>query len=82
MERQAFNAKFETIVKKIAYEILNPINPESTLEQIGLDSLDAVELEIQIEKDFMITVPNETICKEYTYKEVEDRIFNLVDNQL
>ncbi len=55
----------ETIFKKIA-EILSAkkgvnqeeIKIESSFEELGLDSLDAVELISDLEDEFQVTIPN------------------------
>lgn len=56
------NEHIEAGVKKILVEHLGvdegKIKPESTFEELGADSLDAVELVMAFEEDFNLEIPD------------------------
>lgn len=47
------------------YKDLNPeeITPDKSFEELGLDSLDTVELVLSLEEEFNITIPTEEPVK-------------------
>lgn len=57
------------------------VTPESTLESLGLDSLDLIELMFEVEDAFNIRVPQEagTALKAATVQDIVDNIQKLVD---
>lgn len=60
---------------------INPdtIKPESNLvEDIGADSLDTVEILMNIENEFGIELDDETVVKFTTFKDVVDYVETLV----
>jgi acyl carrier protein len=42
---------------------MSAIKPETTLQELGLDSLDAVQLVMDLEEEFSITIGTESIAK-------------------
>lgn len=38
-----------------------PVRPESTLEELGLDSLDAIEILYELEEALRVSIPNERV---------------------
>lgn len=53
---------------------VSEINKESTLEDNGLDSLDAVELVMALEEEFSIEIPDDDAEEFNTVQEVIDYI--------
>jgi len=57
------------------------VTPESTLESLGLDSLDLIELMFEVEDAFNIRVPQEagTALKAATVQDIVENIQKLID---
>lgn len=54
------------------------INPNDSLQKIGLDSLDTLELVYQLEKDFGIKeMPIDSLTATTTIREMQDRILKM-----
>ncbi|MFL5582272.1 MAG: acyl carrier protein [Gemmatimonadaceae bacterium] len=49
------------IVAAKAHGAPAPPTPESTLEELGLDSLDAVEIMYELEESLKVSIPNERV---------------------
>jgi acyl carrier protein len=74
---------FETVQDILAdkYSVAREtVTPESTLESLGLDSLDLIELMFEVEDAFNIRVPQEagTALKAATVQDIIDNIQKLV----
>jgi len=57
---------FEKVAKLIAETKgvdVTTIKPETTLQELGLDSLDAVQLVMDLEEEFSITIGTEKIAR-------------------
>lgn len=59
------------------------VTPESTLESLGLDSLDLIELMFEVEDEFNIRVPQEagTALKAATVQDIVDNIQKLTASE-
>ncbi len=57
------------------------VTPESTIESLGLDSLDLIELLFEVEDEFSIRVPQEagSALKTATVQDIVDNIQKLVE---
>ncbi len=72
------------IVAEQAMIEVSEVSPESTMEDLGLDSLGLVEIVFAIEEEFGVSVPynaNEPNSEEFdisTIKAVEDGVIKLV----
>lgn len=68
-------------VKAIIAEQLNiskdSINYESNLEKLGADSLDLVEIAMNLEEEFKVEINDEDASKLVTVKDLVDYISNL-----
>ena len=74
---------FETVqdILAVKYSVAREnVTPESTLESLGLDSLDLIELMFEVEDAFNIRVPQEagTALKAATVQDIVDNIQKLV----
>ena len=56
------------------------ITPQSTLESLGLDSLDLIELLFEVEEEFNIRVPQEGVAgvRSATVQQIVDSVDKLV----
>ena len=75
---------FESVQNILADKYSVPketITPESTLESLGLDSLDLIELMFEVEDAFNIRVPQEagTAFKAATVQDIVDNIEKLIE---
>lgn len=72
-------------VKQIIKENLGlsnlPKDNDKIRADLGADSLDAVELIMEFEDHFKITIPDEEVSKDYTVKEVSNIIDELIKEQ-
>lgn len=59
MQDHELSEQVIAIVAKTAKRPPADISPESTFDQLGLDSLDGVEIVYEIEERFGVTIPNE-----------------------
>ena len=55
------------------------IQPETTLEEIGISSLDAITIVYEIEDEFDVEVPNENLESLKTVQDIVDGITELMD---
>jgi acyl carrier protein len=75
---------FETVQDILVDKYSKPkesITPESTLESLGLDSLDLIELMFEVEDAFNIRVPQEagTALKAATVQDIVDNIQKMIE---
>jgi len=75
----------EIIIKLIASQYnwdVNDVKPSSKLEEdLCFDSLDKLDLTIDIEKEFNIELPLECIDNFITVKDVIDTVHRTIDNK-
>ncbi len=55
------------------------IQPETTLEELGISSLDAITIVYEIEDAFDVEVPNENLESLKTVRDIVDGIAELMD---
>ena len=60
---------------------IEELKPDTTLEYLGLDSLDKIEFMFDIEKEFNIKIPDEQF-KVVTIRDMVDAIDRFVSEQL
>lgn len=64
MNREEIEAKVKEIVAEKAGCEISEVNEQTNLEEtLGMDSLDRVELIMEIEKEFIISVPDDEAVK-------------------
>lgn len=71
---------FEKISKIIAENAdINPeiISPETTINELGLDSIDLVDLVMEIEDSFGVSIPDEEFENIRTVSDITDLIENI-----
>ena len=77
MDREEIKKKLIPLVERITWE--NNIKDESQFNyDLGFDSLDAVDLIIDTEREFGISIPDEQAEKVKTVKDAIDLIESLV----
>ena len=77
MDREEIEKKLIPLIERITWE--NDIKEESQFNyDLGFDSLDAVDLIIDTEREFNISIPDEQAEKVKTVKDAIDLIESLV----
>ena len=77
MDREVIKKKLIPLIERITWE--NDIKDESQFNyDLGFDSLDAVDLIIDTEREFGISIPDEQAEKVKTVKDAIDLIESLV----
>ena len=77
MDREEIKKKLIPLIERITWE--NDIKDESQFNyDLGFDSLDAVDLIIDAEREFGISIPDEQAEKVKTVKDAIDLIESLV----
>lgn len=77
MDREEIKKKLIPLIERITWE--NDIKDESQFNyDLGFDSLDAVDLIIDTEREFGISIPDERAEKVKTVKDAIDLIESLV----
>ena len=77
MDREEIKKKLIPLIERITWE--NDIKDESQFNyDLGFDSLDAVDLIIDTEREFGISIPDEQAEKVKTVKDAIDLIESLV----
>ena len=78
MNREEIEIKVKEIVAEIAECEISEVNDQTNLEEtLGMDSLDRVELLMEIEKEFGITIPDDDADKVITTKDCVDLVEKL-----
>lgn len=78
MSREEIEAKVKEIVAEKAVCEISEVNEQTNLEEtLGMDSLDRVELLMEIEKEFGITIPDDDADKVITTKDCVDLVEKL-----
>ena len=73
----------ERVIKVFAdFKKISPdeIKSDTTFEEIGLDSLDGLNLIFELEEEFNITVPDDKVQEMKSIKEVVEGVQYLIDN--
>lgn len=75
MNREEIEAKVKEIVAEKAECEISEVNDQTNLEEtLGMDSIDRVELIMEIEKEFSITIPDDEAEKAITTKDCVDLV--------
>ena len=75
MSREEIEVKVKEIVAEKAECEISEVNDQTNLEEtLGMDSLDRVELLMEIEKEFGITIPDDDADKVITTKDCVDLV--------
>lgn len=78
MSREEIEVKVKEIVAEKADCEISEVNDQTNLEEtLGMDSLDRVELLMEIEKEFGITIPDDDADKVITTKDCVDLVEKL-----
>lgn len=78
MNREEIEVKVKEIVAEKAECEISEVNDHTNLEEtLGMDSLDRVELLMEIEKEFGITIPDDDADKVITTKDCVDLVEKL-----
>lgn len=81
MTEEEIKSKIDSIIKDVLdYDELDIYAPYMQLiDDLGADSLDAVDILIRLETEFDISVPQEDIDIDYTIQDIYDYIISKVN---
>lgn len=81
MTEEEIKSKIDSIVKDVLdYDELDIYAPYmSLMDDLGADSLDAVDILIRLETEFDISIPQEDIDIDCTVQDIYDYIISKVD---
>lgn len=68
---------FQIVKEKLNGMEITGVEPDSTLQDLDMDSLDAIELAIQLERFLDIKIPDKTIETEFS-KSIEGIVLALI----
>lgn len=74
MNKEQIKVTLTTLIKEEYYIDEVSINEEAKLTDLGLDSLDVVELIMRVEKEFNIEIPDDDAEKLETFGSVLDYV--------
>ena len=82
LENETVVSEFVSVSDKVTVIIVDQLNVEASeviatarlQEDLGADSLDVIELMMYVEKDFMISIPDEVVEQVKTVGEVIDYV--------
>lgn len=78
MSREEIEVKVKEIVAEKAECEISEVNDQTNLEEtLGMDSLDRVELLMEMEKEFGITIPDDDADKVISTKDCVDLVEKL-----
>lgn len=69
---------FEIVKNIIEEKGFEDVTPESTFEDLGTDSLDVAEIEMEIEVQLKISIPDEKSCESKTVNELVEIICEIL----
>ena len=69
--------KCQRIIAESTENSLDAISPETTLDELGLDSIDLVDLVMEIEQAFSVSVPDEEFENIKTVSDIVTLIENM-----
>jgi acyl carrier protein len=60
---------------------VDSVTPDSTFEQLKIDSLDGINIVFELEKEFNIDIPDEGVARLKTVRETIDGVRQLVEKK-
>lgn len=77
-----FKEKFDNlIVEKLGVEKVQILSDAKFMDDLGADSLDMVELVMEFEREFNISIPDEVAEEIKTVAEAEKYILSILNNR-
>lgn len=73
--------KIADAITKIAKCSVEDIVPDAKLEDLGVDSLKAINILFELEEEFDIEIPNERIPEMVTVGDIVDCVVELTESQ-
>ena len=78
---QELASKVIRIVAAVKQVSPESVRPESTFEQLGIDSLDRINILFELENEFDIDVPDDEARSITSVKEIIERLSMLLQNR-
>ncbi|HXR84306.1 MAG TPA: phosphopantetheine-binding protein [Hanamia sp.] len=70
---------FETVKNIIEEKGFERVTPESPFDELGIDSLDLAEIEMEIEVQLKMSIPDEKSCVSETVNELVGIVYEILE---
>ena len=77
-ERPPVSEQVIQAIEKVKGNLSTPVTLDSSFEQLGIDSLDAIEILFEVEERFGVAVPNDAIKVMRTVRDVVQGVEQLL----
>ena len=78
MSNDEITARILSIIAETQHKELHEVTIDSTFEELGIDSMDGVNIVFALENEFDINVPDDDVKKLRTVREVVEGVAKLV----
>jgi acyl carrier protein len=72
---------FETVKNIIEEKGFDDLTIESSFDDLGMDSLDLAEIEMEIEVQLKISIPDEKSCEYETVNELVEIVYEILEDK-
>jgi len=79
MSRDEISARVIAVIAKTQHLDPASIQPESTFEGLGLDSLDGINIAFGLESEFDVNIPDDALPKLRSVADITDGIARLLE---
>jgi acyl carrier protein len=79
MSREELTARVRSVIAATQHLPQEKITPESTFEELGIDSLDGINILFAVENEFNINIPDEAAQSLRSVRDVIDGIAKLLE---
>ena len=80
MSHEELTARVRSIIAATQHLPQENITPDSTFEELGIDSLDGINILFAVESEFNINIPDEGVQTLQSVRDVVDGIAKLLDS--
>jgi acyl carrier protein len=80
MSHEELTARVRSVIAATQHLPLERIAPDSTFEELGIDSLDGINILFAVESEFNINIPDDAAQGLRSVRDVIDGIATLLDN--
>lgn len=69
----------EIITEKLGFKEGQVMNKDTFIDELGMDSMDIIDLVMEIEEEFGVVIPDESFSADGSMKSVQDLINFVID---
>jgi acyl carrier protein len=74
---EEYYEKIRALIASVQRVNVDTVSLDSSLEQLGMDSLDGVNLVFMLEDEFKVSIPEQYLQSSRTIREIADRVAGL-----